>query len=193
MKKIGLLIILTSIILFVVTFAKLKSESLALKSLYLLALGIAVFFIGAVKEQAREITLLSLIYKIFFWIRKILGLTILADLLWTVTKPEGPPFLFLWLMFFNVAIIFCLVLLLTKRNNIFVGIMLLLVGLFYSLVPVFPGPTLGMMNISSLMVKSEFQLLFIWIFIAKWLVLISSILMLISGFFRPPKKISSKA
>lgn len=128
-----------------------------------------------------------LFYKILLWIRKILGFLLLVDLLWVIIK-AGLLGLYLWLMFFNVAIIFCLVLLLTKRNNLFIGIILLFLGLFYSFIPLLPGPVLTMMSISALMVPSEAQILFIWIFIAKWLVLISGIFVFISGFFNTQKK-----
>lgn len=186
MKKIGFLVIFASIFSFLSTFILFKSDFMASISLDFLILGIIILLVGFIKEKVSKITFPPVLYKILLWIRKILGFLLLIDLLWVIIK-AGLLGLYLWLMFFNVAIIFCLVLLLTKRNNLFVGIILLFLGLFYSFIPLLPGPVLTMMSISALMVPSEAQILFIWIFIAKWLVLISGIFVFISGFFSPQK------
>ncbi len=189
MKKIGILVILTSTFSFLAAFILPDANSMASISLNFLILGIVIFLIGLAKEKAEKTVLPPIFYKIILWVRKILGLLILVDLLWVIVK-AGLLGLYLWLMFFNVAIIFCLLLLLTKRNNLFVGILLLLLGLFYCFIPLLPGPVLSMpmMKISSLMVSSEYQILFIWIFIAKWLVLISSVFLFVSGFFYSSKR-----
>jgi hypothetical protein len=129
-----------------------------------LALFIASFFllIGLAKEKVGKIIFPPIFHTIILWLRKILGFLILADLVWVIIK-AGLLGLYLWLMFFNVAIIFCLILLLTKRNSLIVGIILLLIGLFYCFVPLLPGPvlTMPMMKISYLLtVSSEDKILF---------------------------------
>lgn len=183
MKKIGIIVIFISLLFFIVTFILLKSNTIATISLNLAVLGIVLFLIGFIKEKVEIIVFPPVFHTMILWLRKILGLLILSDLLWVIIK-SGLLGLFLWLMFFNVAIIFCLILLLTKRNGLIVGIILLLTGLFYCFIPLLPGPvlTMPMMKISSLMINSKDQLLFIWIFIAKWLVLISSIYLFLSAF-----------
>jgi len=147
--------------------------------------GVVLFLIGFTKEKVGKIVFPPVFHTIIFWVRKILGFLILADLVWVIAK-GGLLGLYLWLMFFNVAIIFCLILLLTKRNSLVVGIILLLVGLFYCFIPLLPGPvlTMPMMKISYLIIPSENQLLFIWIFIAKWLVLVSGIYVFLSAFIK---------
>jgi hypothetical protein len=180
MKKIGALMIIASALLFLATFIIPGIGSIVNISLNLLILGFVLFLIGFIKEKADEINFPPTFYKIIFWARKLLGFLILADLLWVIIN-TGLLGFYLWFMFFNVAIIFCLILLLTKNNGLLVGIILLLSGLFYCFIPLLPGPVLGMP------LPTENQSLFIWIFTAKWLILISSVFIFISGFFNLQK------
>ncbi len=156
-----------------------------------LILGAVFFVIGFVKKMVARIVFPQWFYTVMFWLRKTLGFLILADLLWFSVKAAiaGGPFFFILPLFFNVAIIFCLILLLSKGNGLFVGILLLLLGLFYCYIPLLPGPTLNMeeMNLPNLLKPSENQFLFLSIFIAKYLTLISSVFLFISGFIKRPK------
>jgi hypothetical protein len=163
MKKVGIFTIIFSLFLFITTFILFKSNSIANISLNLAIFGAVLFLIGFTKEKVEKIVFPPVFYTINFRLRKILGFFILAVLLWVIVK-SGLLGLYLWLMFFNVAIIFCLILLLTKRNSLTVGIILLLIGLFYCFIPLLPGPvlTMPMMKISYLLtVSSEDKILFI--------------------------------
>jgi hypothetical protein len=191
MKKTGIIIAFIFLALFIASFFLFKSNSIANLSLNLAIFGVILFLIGLAKEKVGKIIFPPIFHTIILWLRKILGFLILADLVWVIIK-AGLLGLYLWLMFFNVAIIFCLILLLTKRNSLIVGIILLLIGLFYCFVPLLPGPvlTMPMMKISYLLtVSSEDKILFIWIFIAKWLVLVSGVYTFLSAFIRTEKRI----
>ncbi len=186
MKTIGILVIFVSVLSFIVNFILLKSNSIANISLDLVIFGVILFLMGFAKEKVEKIVFPPVFHTIILRLRRILGFLILLDLLWVIIK-SGLLGLYLWLMFFNVAIIFCLILLLTKKNSLIVGIILLLIGLFYCFIPLLPGPvlTMPMMKISYLLtVSAEDKFLFIWIFIAKWLVLISSIYLFLSAFIK---------
>ncbi len=186
MKTIGILVIFVSVLSFIVNFILLKSNSIANISLDLVIFGVILFLMGFAKEKVEKIVFPPVFHTIILRLRRILGFLILSDLLWVIIK-SGLLGLYLWLMFFNVAIIFCLILLLTKKNSLIVGIILLLIGLFYCFIPLLPGPvlTMPMMKISYLLtVSAEDKFLFIWIFIAKWLVLISSIYLFLSAFIK---------
>jgi hypothetical protein len=190
MKKTGIIIAFIFLALFIASFFLFKSNSIANLSLNLAIFGVILFLIGLAKEKVGKIIFPPIFHTIILWLRKILGFLILADLVWVIIK-AGLLGLYLWLMFFNVAIIFCLILLLTKRNSLIVGIILLLIGLFYCFVPLLPGPvlTMPMMKISYLLtVSSEDKILFIWIFIAKWLVLVSGVYTFLSAFIEKEKK-----
>jgi hypothetical protein len=190
MKKTGIIIAFIFLALFIASFFLFKSNSIANLSLNLAIFGVILFLIGLAKEKVGKIIFPPIFHTIILWLRKILGFLILADLVWVIIK-AGLLGLYLWLMFFNVAIIFCLILLLTKRNSLIVGIILLLIGLFYCFVPLLPGPvlTMPMMKISYLLtVSSEDKILFIWIFIAKWLVLVSGVYTFLSAFIKKEKK-----
>ena len=157
-----------------------------------LFLGVILFVIGFIKKMVAKIVFPQRFYTIVFWSRKTLGFLILGDLIWFSVKAAiaGGPFFFILPLFFNVAIIFCLILLLSRSNGLFVGIMLLLLGLFYCYIPLIPGPTLNMegMELSNLLIPSENQFLFLSIFIAKYLTLISSVFLFASGFIKYPIK-----
>jgi hypothetical protein len=190
MKKTGIIIAFIFLALFIASFFLFKSNSIANLSLNLAIFGVILFLIGLAKEKVGKIIFPPIFHTIILWLRKILGFLILVDLVWVIIK-AGLLGLYLWLMFFNVAIIFCLILLLTKRNSLIVGIILLLIGLFYCFVPLLPGPvlTMPMMKISYLLtVSSEDKILFIWIFIAKWLVLVSGVYTFLSAFIKKEKK-----
>jgi hypothetical protein len=161
-------------------------------SFVFLFLGAILFVIGFIKKMVARIIFPPLFYRIVFWLRKTLGLLILGDLLWFSIKAglAGGPFFFLLPMFFNIAILLCLVLLFSKSNGLFVGMLLLLLGLFYCYIPLLPGPTLSMeeMTLSNLLIPSANQFLFLGIFIAKYLTLISSVFLFVSGFIKYPGK-----
>ncbi|MCJ7805825.1 hypothetical protein MUP46_04270 [Patescibacteria group bacterium] len=192
MEKIGIIIIVLALVSLAPFLIHLNTPIGPGLSFFFLFLGVTLFVIGFIKRKVSTINFPPFFYKVVFWLRKILGFLILGDLLWFSVKAglAGGPFFFILPMFFNVAIIFCLVLLLSKSNGLFVGILLLLLGLFYSYIPLLPGPTLTMegMNLSNLLIPSENQILFLSIFIAKCLTLISSIFLFISGFIKYPRK-----
>lgn len=192
MEKIGIIIIVLSLASLIPFVFHLKVSFEPSLSFAFLILGVVLFVIGFIKKKVSKIVFPPLFYKILFWVRKTLGFLILADLLWFSVKAgmDGGPFFFILPMFFNVAIIFCLILLLSRSNGLFVGIVLLLLGLFYCYLPLLPGPTLNMegMELSKLLIPSENQILFLGIFIAKYLTLISSVFLFVSGFIKSPGK-----
>jgi len=191
MEKLGIILIVLALASLTPFLIHVKSPVPPGLSITFLSLGIIIFIIGFIKRKVARIIFPPLFYKVIFWLRKTLGFLILGDLLWFSIKAglSGGPFFFLLPMFFNVAILFCLVLLLSKGNGLFVGTLFLLLGLFYSYVPLLPGPVLSMegMNLSNLLIPSENQVLFLGIFIAKYLTLISGVFLFVSGFIKRPK------
>ncbi len=192
MEKLGIIFIvlaLASLIPFLIHAKSFVEPGLSFAFLFL---GVILFIIGFIKKKVARIVFPPTFYKVVSLARKALGFLILGDLVWFSIKAglAGGPFFFFLPMFFNVAIIFCLVLLLSKSNGLFVGILLLLLGLFYGYIPLLPGPTLSMeeMNLTSLLIPSENQFLFLSIFIAKYLTLISGVFLFFSGFIRYPRK-----
>lgn len=191
MEKLGIIFIVLALVSLVPTIIHLKSPIAPGLSFAVLFLGALLFIIGFIKKMIARISFPPVFYGVVFWLRKSLGFLILGDLLWFSVKAAlaGGPFFFFLPMFFSVAIIFCLVLLISKSNGLLVGALLLLLGLFYCFIPLLPGPTLNMeeMNLPDLLIPSENQFLFLSIFIAKYLTLISSGFLFLSGFFHVPK------
>lgn len=192
MEKVGIVIIVLSLVSLAPFLIHLNTPVGPGLSFAFLILGAIFFVIGFIKKMVSRIVFPPWFYTVIFWLRKTLGLLILGDLIWFSIKAAiaGGPFFFFLPMFFNVAIIFCLVLLFSRSSGLFVGIVLLLLGLFYCYIPLIPGPTLNMevMNLSNLLIPSENQILFLGIFIAKCLTLISSVFLFFSGFIKYPKK-----
>ncbi len=105
------------------------------------SLSIFIFALGLVILLKNTTRIFDSLPRILFVIRKISGWILLANLIAVIFIPPGP---FLWLMFFNVVLIFCPYLLFTKRNGYIAGIFFFLLGLAYAIVPIFPGPTIWM-------------------------------------------------
>lgn len=191
-EKLGIIFIVLALVSLVPFLIHVKSPVEPGLSFVFLFLGVILFMIGLIKKMVTRIIFPPLFYRIIFWLRKILGFLILGVLIWFTIKAAlvGGPFFFILPMFFNIAILICLVLLFSKNNGLFVGILLLLLGLFYCYIPLIPGPTLNMeeMNLSTLLIPSENQFLFLSIYIAKYLTLISCIFIFVSGFIKYPGK-----
>ncbi len=192
MEKIGVIIVVLSLFSLIPFIIHINTPFGPGLSFTFLILGAILFALGFIKKMVARIVFPPWFYTVVFWLRKTLGLLILGDLIWFSVKAAiaGGPFFFILPVFFNVAIIFCLILLLSRSSGLFVGIILLLLGLFYCYIPLIPGPTLNMegMNLSNLLVPSENQILFLSIFIAKCLTLISSVFLFASGFIKYPNR-----
>ncbi len=105
------------------------------------ALSIFVFLLGSAFLLKNVTGLFNSSPKALYIIRKILAYILLANLIGVTFIPPGP---FLWLIFYNVAVIFCFYLLFTKRNGYFFGAFFFILGWAYALFPIFPGPTVWM-------------------------------------------------
>jgi hypothetical protein len=150
-------------------------------------LSIFIFALGLVILLKNAIKIFDSSPRILFIIRKMIAFILLGNLVYVLFY-AGLFGLFLWLMFFNVALIFCLYLLFTKHNGYFFGIFFFILGLAYAVLPIFPGPFVLMPEFFTMpdfsMGNFADKMLLFHVVIFKLTVALSGCFILFTAFFK---------
>ncbi|TSA44494.1 hypothetical protein D4R51_03630 [bacterium] len=151
------------------------------------AFSVFIFLLGLVILLKNATGLFDAPSKTMFIIRKMAAFILLCNLLYVLFY-AGLLGLFLWLTFFNVALIFCLYLLFTGHNGYLFGTFFFVLGLAYAGLPVFPGPFILMPEYLMLpdFSTGDFgtKMLLFHIAIVKSIVALSGCFILLDAFFK---------
>lgn len=151
------------------------------------SLSIFIFLLGLIILLKNTTRMFDSPPRILFAFRKILAFILLGNLLY-VFSYAGLFGVFIWLMFLNVALIFCLYLLFTKRNGYFFGVFFFILGLAYAVFPIFPGPFILMTEFFAIpdFSTGDFgaKMLLFQVIIVKSIVALSGCFILFSAFYK---------
>jgi len=152
------------------------------------SLTIFIFLLGLIFLLKSTTRLFDSPSKVLCIIRKIFALILLGNLLYVLFYAGLLFGLFLWMMFFNVALIFCLYLLFTKRNGYFFGVFFFVLGLSYAVLPIFLGPFILMFEYFAIpdFSTGDFagKMMLFQIIIVKSITALSGCFILFSAFFK---------